>query len=74
MRAKAQLEHELVKSLSFKRHRFPADVIVHAVWLYFRFTLSFRDVEEMLSQRGIDVSMRRSAAGQSSSARKLRAA
>jgi transposase-like protein len=48
MRAKAQLEHELVKSLSFKRHRFPADVIVHAVWLYFRFTLSFRDVEEML--------------------------
>jgi transposase-like protein len=48
MRAKAQLGHELVKSLSFKRHRFPADVIVHAVWLYFRFTLSFRDVEEML--------------------------
>ena len=56
MRAKAQLEHELVKSLSFKRHRFPADVIVHAVWLYFGFTLSFRDVEEMLAQRGIDVS------------------
>ena len=43
-------------SLSFKRHRFPADVIRHAVWLYFRFTLSFRDVEELLAQRGIEVS------------------
>lgn len=42
--------------LSFKRHRFPADVIRHAVWLYFRFTLSFRDVEELLAQRGIEVS------------------
>lgn len=45
-----------MRPLSFKRHRFPADVIRHAVWLYFRFTLSFRDVEEMLAQRGIDVS------------------
>lgn len=42
--------------ISFKRHRFPADVIRHAVWLYFRFTLSFRDVEELLAQRGIEVS------------------
>jgi len=42
--------------LSFKRHRFPPDVIRHAIWLYFRFTLSFRDVEEMLAQRGIDLS------------------
>lgn len=42
--------------LSFKRHRFPADVIRRAVWLYFRFTLSFRDVEEMLAERGIDLS------------------
>ena len=40
----------------FKRHRFPPDLVCHAVWLYFRFTLSFRDVEEMLAQRGIDVS------------------
>jgi putative transposase len=46
----------LVRPLSFKRHRFPADVIRHAIWLYFRFTLSFRDVEEMLAQRGIEVS------------------
>lgn len=42
--------------LSFKRHRFPPDIICYGVWLYFRFTLSFRDVEEMLAQRGIDVS------------------
>ena len=45
-----------MKSISFKRHRFPADVIRHAVWLYFRFSLSLRDVEELLAQRGIDVS------------------
>ena len=45
-----------MRPLSFKRHRFPADVIRHAIWLYFRFTLSFRDVEEMLAQRGIEVS------------------
>ena len=42
--------------LSFKRHRFPPDVIRYAVWLYFRFTLSLRDVEELLAERGIDVS------------------
>ena len=41
---------------SFKRHRFPPDVIRHAVWLYFRFALSLRDVEEMLAERGIDAS------------------
>jgi hypothetical protein len=42
--------------ISFKRHRFPSHVIRYAVWLYLRFTLSLRDVEEMLAQRGIDVS------------------
>jgi transposase-like protein len=42
--------------ISYKRHRFPPEVIRHAVWLYFRFTLSFRDVEEMLAQRGIEAS------------------
>jgi len=46
----------LMQPVSFKRHRFPADVIRHAVWLYFRFTLSFRDVEELLAQRGIEAS------------------
>jgi putative transposase len=44
------------KAISFKRHRFPPDVIRYAVWLYFRFTLSFRDIEELLAERGIDVS------------------
>jgi transposase-like protein len=45
-----------MRPISFKRHRFPADVIRCAVWLYFGFTLSFRDVEELLAQRGIEVS------------------
>ena len=45
-----------MKPLSFKRHRFPAEVICHAVWLYARFTLSFRDVEELLAERGLEVS------------------
>ncbi|OYX57590.1 MAG: IS6 family transposase [Brevundimonas subvibrioides] len=45
-----------MKPISFRRDRFPTDVIRHAVWLYFRFSLSFRDVEELLAQRGIDVS------------------
>ena len=45
-----------MQPVSFKRHRFPPDVIRQAVWLYFRFTLSFRDVEEMLAQRGIEAS------------------
>ena len=40
----------------YSRHRFPPAVIQHAIWLYFRFPLSFRDVEEMLAERGIDVS------------------
>src|ERR1700742_1453354 len=42
--------------LLFKRHRFPPEIIRYAIWLYFRFTLSFRDVEEMLAQRGIETS------------------
>ena len=42
--------------ISYKRHRFPSAVIQHAVWLYVRFTLSLRDVEEMLAHRGVDVS------------------
>ncbi len=42
--------------ISFKRHRFPPEIIQHAVWLYGRFTLSFRDVEDLLAERGIDVS------------------
>ena len=43
-------------NLSYRRHRFPRIVIQQAVWLYFRFALSYRDVEDMLAERGIDVS------------------
>ena len=43
-------------AISYKRHRFPPVIIQHAVWLYARFTLSFRDVEELLAERGVDVS------------------
>ena len=38
--------------LSYHRHRFPSIVIQQAVWLYFRFALSYRDVEDMLAERG----------------------
>ncbi len=37
----------------YKRHRFPPEIIGHAVWLYFRFALSYRDVEELLAERGV---------------------
>src|SRR5215468_7681273 len=39
----------------YKNHRFPVEIISHAVWLYFRFCLSFRDVEELLFERGVTV-------------------
>ena len=42
--------------LSYHRHRYPSIVIQQAIWLYFRFALSYRDVENMLAERGIDVS------------------
>ncbi|RDI51360.1 IS6 family transposase [Microvirga subterranea] len=44
------------KPVSYKRHRFPPQIIAYAVWLYFRFPLSLRLVEEMLLERGILVS------------------
>lgn len=44
------------KPVSNKRHRFPPEIIAHAVWLYYRFALSLRLVEEMLLERGIVVS------------------
>ena len=40
---------------SYKRHRFPPDIISYAVWLYFRFDLNHRDIEDLLAQRGIIV-------------------
>jgi len=45
-----------MKPISYARHRFPPKVIRHAVWLYLRFTLSCRDVEELLAERGLTVS------------------
>ena len=42
--------------ISYRRHSFPQTVIQHAVWLYLRFTLSYHDVEELLAQRGLDLS------------------
>jgi transposase-like protein len=45
-----------MQPVSYARHQFPPDVIRHAVWLYLRFTLSYRDVEELLAERGLDVS------------------
>jgi putative transposase len=45
-----------MRQLSFKRHPFPQKIIRQSVWLYAMFTLSFRDVEEMLAWRGLEVS------------------
>ncbi|CAO3360847.1 Mobile element protein [Azospirillum melinis] len=45
-----------MSALSYARHYFPPSVIQHAIWLYPRFTLSYRDVEELLAERGIEVS------------------
>jgi putative transposase len=43
-------------TISYSRHRFPPEIIQHSVWLYYRFALSLRDVEDLLAERGIDVS------------------
>ena len=43
-------------TISFARHQFPPAIIRHAVWLYVRFSLSYRDVEVLLAERGLDVS------------------
>ena len=46
--------------VSYKGHRYPAEIIAHCVWLYHRFPLSFREVEELMLVRGVIVSSRRS--------------
>lgn len=43
-------------SPSYRGHRFPAEIISHAVWLYYRFSVSLRDVEDLLAKRGVIVS------------------
>jgi putative transposase len=45
-----------MQPISYDRHRFPPEVIRYAIWLYARFPLSYRDVEELLAERGFDVS------------------
>jgi putative transposase len=42
-------------TLGYHRHRFPSQVISHAAWLYHRFSLSIREVEELLAERGVMV-------------------
>ena len=45
-----------MEPISYRCHRFSPQIIQHAVWLYCRFTLSFRDVEDLLAERGLDIS------------------
>jgi hypothetical protein len=45
-----------MQKISYAGYRFPPEIIRQAIWLYFRFTLSFRDVEDLLAERGIIVS------------------
>jgi putative transposase len=45
-----------MKKISYSGYRFPPEIIHQAIWLYLRFTLSFRDVEDLLAERGITVS------------------
>ena len=45
-----------VAAPSYRRHRYPAEIIAHTVWLSFRFPLSFRDVEELMAARGVILS------------------
>ena len=47
---------ERMKKISYAGYRFPPEVIHQAIWLYLRFTLSFRDVEDLLAERGLAVS------------------
>ena len=44
-----------MEQISYRCHRFPPQIIQHAVWLYCRFTLSFWDVEDLLAERGLDI-------------------
>ncbi len=46
---------QTLSRISYKRHCFPPETVAHAAWLYVRFNLSLRDVEEILLERGIDV-------------------
>ena len=45
------------KTPSYQRHRFPSEIMSYAGWLYHRFCLSFREVEELLAERGVTVTV-----------------
>jgi len=45
-----------MNTISYRRHRFPPSIIQYAVWLCYRFNLSYRDIEDLLAERGIDAS------------------
>ena len=45
-----------MKTINYSGYRFPPEIIKQAIWLYLRFSLSFRDVEDFLAERGITVS------------------
>jgi putative transposase len=45
-----------MQPISYAGHQFPPEIIRYAIWLYLRFTLSYRDVEELLAKRGLEVS------------------
>ena len=49
--------------ISYARHQSPPEVIGQAVWLYLRFTLSYRDVEDLLAEHGLECPTRRSGVG-----------
>ena len=46
----------MMTEISYSDYRFPPEIVQQAIWLYVRFTLSFRDVEDLLAERGIVVS------------------
>jgi transposase-like protein len=56
LRRSRQTDQMKTNAPTYHGWRFPPDIISHAVWLYHRFCLSFRDVEDLLAQRGITVS------------------
>jgi len=47
---------DVMAEISYRRHRLPSDVIQHAVWLYLCFTLSYRDLERLSAECGLDIS------------------
>ena len=56
MVGKAGSPYKVAMPISYARHQFPPVVIQYAIWLYVRFRLCYRDVEELLTERGLEVS------------------